>query len=210
MSANTHICSVCHQNNFDDCEYVFPVKMCNSCFAKYHSEMMNIVKDIQQSVQSLLKKRVEHKQIERSQYQDKNFIAPEDTDSMHIYKFKAWDDGNLIWEVKQDDNINDEYSWNEARQYVRKLNMEKYAGFDNWRLPTIDELEELVGDEENNGFYIKEPLSDNIDQNTWFWTSSRNGGNTAWFDGVDFTDGAVNSFDPSCYKLCVRCVRSKK
>lgn len=34
--------------------------------------------------------------------------------------------------------------WNEANDYIKQLNKDKYAGFSDWRLPTKDELAALA------------------------------------------------------------------
>ena len=66
-----------------------------------------------------------------------------------------------------------------------------------------------AGEEQNNGFYIKKPLSYNINQYSWFWSSTKSYIDP-WFDCVDFSEGGVNSFDKSSYSHCIRCVRSKE
>lgn len=58
-------------------------------------------------------------------------------------------DRNLIWEVKTDDgSIHDKantYSWKKhAKEFLTKLNEEKFGGFSDWRLPEETELDELV------------------------------------------------------------------
>ena len=137
-------------------------------------------------------------------------MAPKDTDPMHMYKYKAWDDGNLIWEVKQEDNINKTYKWEEARAYARKLNKEEYAGFDNWRLPTLDELKTLLTKEPNNGFYIKAQLSDNLSsKEQWYWTSTPDKDDSSRAYPVGFDAGNTYWYYKTYYH-CVRCVRSRQ
>jgi hypothetical protein len=46
-------------------------------------------------------------------------------------------DTSLIWQKKVND---EEYEWDEAFEYAKKLNSQKFGGYDDWRLPTIDEL----------------------------------------------------------------------
>ena len=92
----------------------------------------------------------------------------------------AWvdSDTNLMWEVKNRDNINAMYTWHkrykkeglsqnnkwlnpdlvDCHSFVEKMNRERYAGFDDWRLPTKDELISLVA-QENENLKIKAPLS---------------------------------------------------
>lgn len=56
----------------------------------------------------------------------------------------------LYWEVKSSDpeDVNfceDTYTWDDAQKvYVKKLNDEKYGGFNDWRLPNKDELRSII------------------------------------------------------------------
>ncbi len=54
----------------------------------------------------------------------------------------------LMW--KQTDSYQDTskwLNWYEAMEYVRKLNSKNFAGFDNWRLPNLEEAEEIYDEE---------------------------------------------------------------
>lgn len=56
---------------------------------------------------------------------------------------------DLIWEVKTTDgsihDSNNSYSWKtHNKEFLAKLNEEKFGGFDDWRLPEETELERLV------------------------------------------------------------------
>ncbi len=56
--------------------------------------------------------------------------------------------GGRMWELKtRDGGLRDsekEYSWNEVLAYVDQVNEQGLCGYNDWRLPTIDELESLV------------------------------------------------------------------
>jgi hypothetical protein len=45
---------------------------------------------------------------------------------------------NLVWQLDIENKL---FSWDEANDYANKMNMNKYGGFTNWRLPNIEELE---------------------------------------------------------------------
>jgi hypothetical protein len=92
-------------------------------------------------------------------------------------------------------------SWIQAERYCRDL---KLAGFHNWKLPSIDDLQALVGGTESQGgFRIKAPIR----LTGWQWSSTpgKQDGE-GW--ALDFGDGArasVAAGDSGLNRaLCVR------
>jgi uncharacterized protein (TIGR02145 family) len=47
---------------------------------------------------------------------------------------------NLMWQV---DINNKKYTWEKAFDYVERLNEENYGGYNDWRVPTLEELMSL-------------------------------------------------------------------
>ncbi len=101
----------------------------------------------------------------------------------------------------------DQLTYAQAQKYVEKLNAEKFAGYDDWRLPTSPELMSLMEPEkQSNNLYIN-PIFD-ATQN-WCWSADRlligGSSSSAWL--VNFDRGSVvwNDFN---YQIGVRCVRS--
>jgi len=83
-------------------------------------------------------------------------------------------------------------SWQHALDYIHRLNAEKYLGFNDWRLPNLNELTSLLnqGEAQNSawlngqGFIGVQPLI--------YWSSSSNvlDAGTAWTIAID--SGPVN------------------
>ncbi len=67
---------------------------------------------------------------------------------------------------------------NGAAELVETLNKQKYAGFEDWRLPNVIELNELVMYAEHNGegypYQILVKMGFEEVQKAWYWTSSKN------------------------------------
>ena len=124
-------------------------------------------------------------------------------------KNQTWHDlkTNLVWELKTSENVDNLFVWSkeyaddaepDAHSYVEKLNEELFGGFDDWRLPTVEELKDFLTKKETiglcSGFY-------------WSSTTSEGYKNLAWY--VHFNVGGVVYEDEDGknvynYVLCVR------
>jgi len=106
----------------------------------------------------------------------------------------------LMWQRAGSDNF---MKYQKAEAYIEELNSKKFAGFEDWRLPTIDELTSLLTQEkQSHGLYIS-PIFDK--NQSWCWTSDKRASGGAWhiyflFGNVDWYNLNVNYF--------VRAVRS--
>ncbi|MFQ5688504.1 MAG: DUF1566 domain-containing protein [Candidatus Scalindua sp.] len=94
-------------------------------------------------------------------------------------------------------------NWGETYYWIRELNRQKYAGYRNWRLPTIDEAVTLLESSKiggENGLYIdsvfdsRQKLIWTSDEKaktekTWLGTSTSSG--RYWWC-VNFTSGTVS------------------
>jgi hypothetical protein len=92
--------------------------------------------------------------------------AARDRAAKEVAERQPWTDPatGLMW-TKKDNG--ESVSWLQARSYCRNLRL---TGHDNWRLPTIDELSGINGNEVNvNGVYLKGDLFPIMD----VWSSSQ-------------------------------------
>jgi hypothetical protein len=95
--------------------------------------------------------------------------------------------------------------WNEAKKWVRRLNGRGYAGYHDWRLPTVEEATSLLEPNKRNKLYIDPIFSNN---QKWIWTGdSKDGSEAAW--SVHFSLGSVHWYGINA-RYYVRPVRSGK
>ncbi len=98
--------------------------------------------------------------------------------------------------------------YEKAQKYVQDLNRKKFAGYDDWRLPTIPELISLLEPEkQSNDLYIN-PIFDATQR--WCWSADRRikgegSSGSAW--NVDFNYGVVYGLN-LLHDVYVRVVRS--
>ncbi len=79
-------------------------------------------------------------------------------------------------------------NWERAQAYVDTLT---YAGFDDWRLPTLEEAMSLMEPKKNeHGLYI-DPIFDM--KQRWIWTADKYSASRAWY--VSFIDGYCYGVD---------------
>jgi hypothetical protein len=150
-------------------------------------------------------------------------------------KEKIWTDNDtgLTWEV---DIQKDKFSFDEAFEYAQNLNKNKFAGFDDWRVPTLDELLSIgniplydrrienkkswtqwykdtksqAHDNQKSNTkvtYIKEPLLESMGMG-WqgFWSSTVDSDDENYAWMLGFGNGASSSY-LSTGDMCIRCVR---
>lgn len=95
--------------------------------------------------------------------------------------------------------------YDKVQAWIQQLNQRKYAGFSDWRLPTLEEMASLMESQESRYALFIDPLFSK-DQNH-AWTADRFDNNRAW--AVDLFGGDFNPVE-TVYDSFVRPVRSAK
>ncbi|MGV7221809.1 MAG: DUF1566 domain-containing protein [Nitrospinales bacterium] len=83
---------------------------------------------------------------------------------------------DLMW-VKMDSYLHTGHwiNWNEAKTYVADLNKKRFAGYIDWKLPTIEELKSLYEGDKTNSSQVGKEMKIHIDP-----IFAKNGGGTSW------------------------------
>ncbi len=89
----------------------------------------------------------------------------------------------LMWHQSGSKNY---MRWNSADEWIRILNNNVYAGFQDWRLPTLDEAVSLLEYGRQNNLYINSVFSD---EQWGIWTRDKHGSLGVW--SVYFSLGNV-------------------
>ncbi|MFQ6114773.1 MAG: DUF1566 domain-containing protein [bacterium] len=112
----------------------------------------------------------------------------------------------LMWQ--RSGTLEPKSSYQEAETYViEELNNKKFAGYIDWRLPTLEEAMSLMEREMNKDELYIDPKFNKTQE--WIWTVDQINGSNAWV--VNFHGGDClyyNDPDSYTYGIFVRAVRS--
>ena len=95
--------------------------------------------------------------------------------------------------------------YKDAVKYIEQLNREKYAGFTDWRLPTLEEALSLMEATQKHGDLYLDPVFDKTQY--YIWTVDKTPAGGVWV--VNFGGGYCSNDDGVVYgSSYVRAVRS--
>lgn len=87
----------------------------------------------------------------------------------------------LTWQQSGSDKY---MNFADAQNYVAQLNREKFAGYNDWRLPTLEEAMSLMEPKKNeHGLYI-DPVFDKNQR--YIWTADKEASGGAWVVHFNF------------------------
>ena len=94
----------------------------------------------------------------------------------------------LMW---QQSDSSQQMVYSLAMEWINNLNKRGFAGFNDWRLPTLEEAMTLMESSPNtDGLYI-DPIF-NSKQRLWMWTSDRRDADSAWYVNFNYGYSQLN------------------
>lgn len=117
-------------------------------------------------------------------------------------EFEEQKDGKVIYDkttglMWQQSGSEKHMTYDEAHNYIRQLNQKGFAGYSDWRLPTVKEAITLLKPGKTDKDLYVDSLFDN--EQKWIWTSDLSSASSAWvvgfLDGYCYYHGVFNRYD---------------
>ena len=126
----------------------------------------------------------------------------------HNYEPKPIGDGDVIIDhatglMWYQSGSSEYFSLRKANKWLKKANKDCYAGFKDWRLPTMEEASSLLEFETKNGRFV-DPVFDNKQWGTW--TGDKLDRGQAWI--VTYVNGTISPVPAGTPATFVRPVRA--
>lgn len=101
----------------------------------------------------------------------------------HQYESKTLNHGKVVQDhatglMWQQSGSPKHMTYAEAEKYIREMNSQSFAGFNDWRLPTLEEAMSLMEREKKNGNLYIDPIFDRTQW--WIWTGDKASGSSCW------------------------------
>ena len=84
----------------------------------------------------------------------------------------------LTWQQSGSD---ERMVFEEAQKYIQNLNDQNFAGYNDWRLPTLQEAMSLMEPRKKDKGLFIDPVFDKTQ--TWIWTADKESASSAWVVG---------------------------
>jgi hypothetical protein len=153
-----------------------------------------------------------------------DLIVQQIINNVYDFENKVWfdEETGLMWEASIDSNEeHGRLPWYDIFDYKDKRNLDNFGGFNDWRIPTIEELETLLTEKPYPNIlysaqketFIKKPLLRSMRmKHARFWTKTENSKNKDLAYGIHFgrkrEDSLSKNGNKEKHKVrFVRCVR---
>lgn len=93
----------------------------------------------------------------------------------------------LVW---QQSGTGFPVTWHQAQAYVAQLNQQRFGGFSDWRLPTLDELLTLAAPPAKGRDHCISPVFDRTQK--WLWSADKSTFVSAWYMSLEMGFAARN------------------
>jgi len=99
------------------------------------------------------------------------------------HQYEVLEDGKVVFDKTtglfwQQSGSEKDITYYEAKRYIRELNKKHFAGYNDWRLPTLEEAMSLMEPKKNKHELYIDAVFDN--EQMWIWTADKESASAAW------------------------------